>query len=318
MEKENPVNRVPFYRLINLFKKRSVNRFVLVPPMGEGYVQIFELEKGLQARFWDCRFNEEIEMYSDVSAQIESAYFTLAFFLNTEGLQFGRKGTFLQENVIWDTVFISAASNYTILIAPKARGHCLSISFSKRWLTDNLLKDNEAFKNLRENIEKTKSFSLLQSMTSSEKKFIHDLLEASWEKTLGSFYIKSAVLKIISDFFYTIKQRETLNTNNISMDISMVEVERYLRHHLTRPLPNLKDLARKFSVSESTLKRRFKKKYGVNMSTYFIKKKMEYAQRLINEKNRNVRDTALILGYKNTNNFISQFRKHMKSLMALI
>ncbi|HKG69022.1 MAG TPA: AraC family transcriptional regulator, partial [Segetibacter sp.] len=60
------------------------------------------------------------------------------------------------------------------------------------------------------------------------------------------------------------------------------------------------------------LKRHFKKKYGVNMSTFFIRKKMEYAQQLINEKNTSVSETAFMLGYKNVNDFITMFGKYAK------
>src|SRR5215216_768416 len=123
-------NKVPFNKHINLFVKRSEHRFILSRSAGKGYVQIFDLEKGLQARFWDCCIKEGIEMYSDVSSEIENAYFTLAFFLNMQGLRFAERDRFLPENIIWDTVFISAASNYKMYMAPKARGYCLSISFS--------------------------------------------------------------------------------------------------------------------------------------------------------------------------------------------
>ncbi len=307
------VIKVPFDELIEFFTKRSENKFGLDPVIGRGHVQIFELEKGLQARFWDCSFNEEIEMYSNVDSESENSYFTLAFFPNMHGLQFANNGTFLQENIIWDTVFISAASDYKILIVATTRVHCLSISFSKKWLNNNVLKNNEAFKNLKEKIDTTQSFSMFESMSVSEKKMIQELLEASWEKSLGSFCIKSAVLKIICDFFYKLKEKQTFNMNALSPCSSIAEVEKYLCDQLLCPMPNLKDLAYKFSISESTLKRHFKKRYGVNMSTYFIKRKMEYAQQLIDEKNTSFSEIAHLLGYRNVNNFITMFRKHIKA-----
>jgi hypothetical protein len=270
------VNKVSFNNLIDLFIKRSAHRYILHPSIGKGYVQIFDLEKGLQTQFWDCCFKEGIEIYSNVSSEIESEYFTLAFFLNMEGLRFADKNIFLKENIIWDTVFIPAASNCKIYMAPKARGHCLSISFSKKWLMNNVFGTDE-FKNLKEKISVTKSFSLLESMNSSEKKLVQDLLDVSWKKSLGSFYIKFSVLKIISDFFYKIRERNTFSLNDPWFD-TITKVEEYLNNHLTGAFPNLKDLAYKFSISESTLRRHFKKRYGVNMSTYFACKKAEYAQ----------------------------------------
>ncbi len=85
MNTSTSVINIPFDELINLFTKRSVNKFILNRGIGKGYVQIFELEKGLQSRFWDCCFNEDVEMYSDAASDSENSYFTLAFFLNIQG-----------------------------------------------------------------------------------------------------------------------------------------------------------------------------------------------------------------------------------------
>ncbi len=164
---------------------------------------------------------------------------------------------------------------------------------------------------LKEKIYAAESFSLLDCMKSSEKKLVQELLDSSWKKSFGSFYIKSYVLKIISDFFCKIKDRETLSTNNHCLDASISEIEKHLTSHITGPLPDLKELAPRFSISESTLKRRFKKTYSVNMSTYFIQKKVEYAGQLIHENNISIGEAAAMVGYRNVNHFFSMFKKHL-------
>jgi AraC-like DNA-binding protein len=151
-------------------------------------------------------------------------------------------------------------------------------------------------------------------MTTSEKKLILELFHDSWKKSLGSFYIKTVLFKIISDFFYRIKERDSFSINKLNVDATIIEIEKYLCNSLREMLPNLKDLAEKFSLSESTLKRHFRKKYGVNMSTYFINKKMEYAERLIREENTNLAEIASRLGYRNVNNFIIMFQKRQEGL----
>ena len=91
MEILSTVNKVPFDKLIHLFVKkceRCQYGFILPPLEGSGSVQIFDLEKGLQARFWECYFNEALETYNDVSAETGNKYFTLAFFLKTGDYNF--------------------------------------------------------------------------------------------------------------------------------------------------------------------------------------------------------------------------------------
>src|SRR5688572_13939087 len=117
MKTEVLVTKVSFSKVIDLFVKTSKNRYILPSSAGKGYVQIFKLEKGLQARFWDCSFNQEIEMYNEVGPEIENIYFTLAFFIDIQGLQFYYKGSFLPENSIWDTIFIPATTDYKMHIS---------------------------------------------------------------------------------------------------------------------------------------------------------------------------------------------------------
>jgi len=313
MKIAQPSYKISFDQLSNLFIRKSKCILALRPRVGEGFVQIFNLAKGLQARVWDCSFNQGIEMYSDASRGVENRYFTVAFLLNTKGFGFANRDTSLKENTICDTIFISDKSNYKMYIAPRIKRHCLSITFSKKWLSNNILEDNDSFSNLKEKICITESISMLDSMDASEKKIVQELLDLSWKKSLGSFYIKSCVLKIVSDFFYKIKERETFSINNFVLDTLITKVEKYLTNDFTGTLPNLKDLADKFSLSESTLKRHFKKTYGVNMSSYFISKKMEYARDLILQSNTNIAEAASLLGYRNINHFITIFKKHYGS-----
>src|SRR5687768_1706648 len=107
MKTSTSVNSIAFNKVIELFKKRSAHLFILNPQLGKGYVQIFDLEKGLQVRLWNCCFRKEMELYNDVNCSNEDAYFNLAFFLNTEGLLYFNGDTWLDANNVWDTIFIS-------------------------------------------------------------------------------------------------------------------------------------------------------------------------------------------------------------------
>ena len=302
--------KVSFNELSSLFVRQSEHTLVLEPAIGKGLVHIFDLEKGLQVRFWNCSFNEEVEIYNDGSNEDKKRYFTLAFFLNRQGLKFASNTILFQENIIWDTAFITPGCDYKIYIPSGGRAYCLNISFSERWFNNNILKSNEAFNTLKEKMDIPELFPLFECMNLEERKSILELFDSSWKKPFGSFYIKSAILRITSDFFYKLKEREISSTNKQCLTTSIAEVEKYICDHLTHSLPDLKDLAQRFSMSESTLKRHFKKIYGVNISTYFFQKKLEYARKLIHEKNINICEAAAMVGYRNVNHFITMLKKH--------
>src|SRR4030095_2730843 len=311
METQGIVNKVAFSELIHLFNKRSSNTFVLAPSIGEGSVLIFHLEKGLQACIWDCSFTGGIEIFNDPGNGNENPYFTLAFFLNTKGLRFANQNILLEDSMVWNCVFISSIASYKIYIDPLVQGRCVSISFSKKWFENNIVEGNDQFRILKEKICVTDSFLFFDSMNASEKKLIQGLFNVSWKKSLGSFYIKSSILKIISDFFYRIKERATFGLTGFGGDI-IAMVEDHLCNHLTEALPNLKDLALRFGLSASTLRRNFKERYGMNISTYFLCKKMEYAKELMDKKKMTSAETALFLGYTSVHHFARVYQKIMK------
>jgi len=136
------------------------------------------------------------------------------------------------------------------------------------------------------------------------------LLDRSWEKSLGTFYVKAVVLNVVYNFFDKVKEGEPLRIGNMHLDAVITEVEKYLLTQITGKLPNLKKLAALFSISQSTLKRHFTSRYGMTMSAYFTKKKMENAQQLLQEKKTTLTETAHMVGYSNVHNFLTMYKKH--------
>jgi AraC-like DNA-binding protein len=132
-------------------------------------------------------------------------------------------------------------------------------------------------------------------------------------KPRGSFFITSAVLKIISDFFDKIKKREIASDQNISLDDVLMEIEKLLSSPATAKMPNLESLACKYGFSESALKRQFRQRFDTSLSAYFTRRRMDYAMQLICEQKMNLTDAAHLLGYKNVNHFIAMFKKYFNA-----
>jgi AraC-like DNA-binding protein len=316
MKNDSSLSTVSFNQLEDLFIKQSDTARILDYPVGAGHVEVYTLAKGLQARFWNCEVNQQVELFGDESVRVNPAYFTLAFFLNTSGFRFANKSACLAENITWDTVFISDRSVCKLIIAPGMKVECLSISFSKQWFRINVLEKTGGFEKIRETVYDSGAFSLLGSMTASEKKLVTELLKVSGKGSLGSFSIKCGVLKMISDFFLKLKERDTLTANYSCLEASIIKIEAFLSSQLRGRLPKMKDLEKEFAISASTLKRHFKKRFGENISTYFIRKKLDYARNLIEEQHTNVKEAASMLGYRNVHHFIRIYQKYRSSILA--
>jgi AraC-like DNA-binding protein len=282
-----------------------------------GAIQTFKLEKGLQATMWDCTFTKVVEMFYNTHDGTANTYYTIAFFLNMNGLKFANSTVPFHEDLIWDTLFVSSNSCLRMYVSPMTRIHCLTVSFSKRWFYDNILESDEAINHLRSKIDISEKLTLLEYMHSSERKMITALIGDALQKPLGCFYIRSGVLKIISDFFDKVKKGGAHCTATNRMDSLLIETEKLLCDHIATKLPSLKSLACKYGLSHSTLKRHFKQRYGMNLSIYFLKKKMEYAGKLLCGKKIDTIVAAHLVGYKNVSHFAAMFKKYYGSLPNL-
>jgi hypothetical protein len=210
MKFQSAFNPFSFDRLTGLFEKISESSMQMKHVIGEGTVHAYNLARGLQVRIWNCCFHQQLLIAGDENKGIDPAYFTLAFFLNTNGFRLENKGTLLPESIIWDTIFISDRSNCKMDILPGIPAQCLSISFTEKWLKKNVLEKTAAKWNLKEKVYNSEAFSLLGSMTAAEKKLVKELLDVSGKSALGTFYLKCSVFKIISDFLVKLKERSPL------------------------------------------------------------------------------------------------------------
>jgi len=221
--------RIPLETLTTFFDEKSDNLFLLKASVGSGCVQRFELDRGLEARFWMCRFDEQMELIGNVQPEYKSRYFTLICFEDPSDLRLCMSDSSLSENIFWDTIFLSANFRYGIIIPPNIETRCVSISFTNTWFRHNVLDCNHRFQPLKQQLEAIRSFSVLGRMSATEKKLIEDLLNTDWKKSFGTFYIKAAVVKILIDVLHRINERESLSINQVCLEKHIPELEKYIR-----------------------------------------------------------------------------------------
>lgn len=70
----------------------------------------------------------------------------------------------------------------------------------------------------------------------------------------------------------------------------------------------ISDIAKGVNKSESELKRIFKEETGMGVMTYFRNMKINYAKRMLREKNQNITEIAMNLGYNDIHHFSKQFK----------
>jgi AraC-like DNA-binding protein len=276
--------------------------------LGEGFIQCFKPEKGLRVNVWDCLFFEGIELYNTGLPENKQRFFTLAYFPDRGGLELWHKPDLSQKSIPWNSLFVSTVSDFRLSITPATRHRCIAVSFSSDWLLNVLLTNNT----LQDVISRIEKLEAIQTITQEEKKVLEELFFGTPQQHMRSFYIKTAVLKMVCDFLYRLKN-EPPSVAQAGIHGTLDKVRQYLDQHLTKEFAGTKALAEQFSVSESTLKRHFLKKYGVTISAYVTSKKMQYASRLIGEKGMTMAEAARMVGYRNVQNFKEIFGRRLKN-----
>lgn len=312
-KKKLPTLKNRFSHLLDCLIKISDKNFVLNPSIGEGSVQRFGLEEGLEVWVLDCSLNQEIEIQQYLIKTEQETCFTVTYFLELNEIKLSICMENWQVGIHQDRLLLSQLHDQSLWLAPMSRIRCLCISFSKSWLS-NISEGNPKLHKIYESICATENIIISDAMTSAEKEQIEELFNLSKENQFGTFYVRTAVLKIMIDFLRDLDVERFIKVNT-TIRSTIDEAKNYLRKHVATGIPDLKALAKELSLSESTLKRQFKKHTGLTMSAFFIQSKMEYAQQLISKQGTTIAETAGLVGYRSVDKFARMYKKHCLQAM---
>jgi AraC-like DNA-binding protein len=91
--------------------------------------------------------------------------------------------------------------------------------------------------------------------------------------------------------------------------VAMHEVASYMQAHMQQAVA-IADVARHFSLSEVTLRRRFREAFGMSPKHYLLELRLNQAQHLLTTTDFSMQEIALQMGFFDLAHFSSTFRKH--------
>lgn len=100
--------------------------------------------------------------------------------------------------------------------------------------------------------------------------------------------------------------------SNFNFTVNRKKVEEawsIIRMNIENPL-SIYEVAKNIGMSESTLKRSFRKIYGVSIFAFFQNYRMSEARKLLENGEHNVTEVAFKVGYANSGHFSRAFSKH--------
>lgn len=88
----------------------------------------------------------------------------------------------------------------------------------------------------------------------------------------------------------------------------LVQIQEYIQNHFEEEL-SLPRLSERFGVSQSHLSRSFKKEFGMNLTAYINLCRLNAAREMLDKGEKNITETALLVGYGDYAYFSSLFKK---------
>lgn len=139
---------------------------------------------------------------------------------------------------------------------------------------------------------------------------LHDILYAQSLDSHRFYYVKIKLKELlfsIHQLWHLQKQKNSLSSNVVE---ELEQVRAYLLLNLVDP-PSIRQLSKRFGISEKRLKKDFKDLYNTTIYAYVVRQRMEHAILLLNG-DCNVNELAASSGYQSVSHFIKVFKSHFK------
>lgn len=296
---------------------QPVNGVINVPaPFGSGSVVRKELEEGIVLICWDFQLNAEV-IFSKLLAP-----------LTTDGRSFIINYLLSASDIIMDSPTLkkkfklNGGLNILVLpddidlnfeVMPGVEVKVVSVSVKPEWLMKEFGSTQPGFtKYLRKALHNDKPPVFMESSSHEEFRILDGVMKHALEIPNGILSLKSRMTTLVADFLFRIYRKPIGDVleSKIMHYQKMMEVEEILKDHIEKVLPDIETVARKVTLSISTLKRHFKVVFGKGVYEYYLELKMEHAKRLLMERDISVNEVAFILHYEKVSSFIDMFKKH--------
>ncbi|WP_326512748.1 AraC family transcriptional regulator [Clostridium intestinale] len=160
-------------------------------------------------------------------------------------------------------------------------------------------------------IENMNPFSLQYGFQPSSPLFFGSKFLEMYEKwqkpsPLNLFYEKAAFYQIVYSVY-----EELVNENVSVFSLDIISMaKRYIDGHYSEAI-SIQNIAYMLGVSDSNLRRNFKKRYGKSPQEYLIKSRLEQAKKMLNTRKISVKSVAVSCGFQDEFNFSKLFLKNV-------
>lgn len=295
------------------------NRLIYPPEVARGYLQIIDMQHGVQAMVFDYTFNDQ---YRIRRKKIKQEFYTLWF---SEIVTTGNvhveidNDRFQVNNSSFSAALLTSSlfdANYELATGTRTKG--INILLDNQWLAYHLGIDSKSGL-LHKYLSLKASRITMEPLDMEYKRLLQDVVDLSASK--GQFRqiaMQNRVMLLIERFFMRMALKMEADALDLKLsreDINRVmKVEALLTKNVFHPAPFIPELAKMVNISETKLKNNFKTVFGIPIYQYFQKARMRAARDVLEKNKYSIKQVALDMGYSNLSNFSSAFRKEFGML----
>lgn len=204
--------------------------------------------------------------------------------------------------------FKDDAMNLLLELPPN--GQLLTVLISVPYFHSLFAHEGDSFFNF-ENIKGGRPVIEEKVTSASLKIVLHQIVAKKLHGALQPLYIKGKIYELLSLYFNISEETESDHCPFMANEDTVAQIKQakdIIIENMANP-PSLEELSKTVGLNIKKLKMGFKEFYGSPVFTFLLNYKLDYSKRLLDEKQMNVSEIALQIGYSNSSHFIAAFKK---------
>lgn len=140
---------------------------------------------------------------------------------------------------------------------------------------------------------------------------LHQISNANFQKNLQPLYLKGKVYELLTLYFNRSNEADIEQCPFLADEESISKIHRakeIIIDRMAEP-PSLPELSNEIGLNIKKLKEGFKQIYGDSVYAFLFDYKMELARKMLENKDLNINEVSLKVGYSTPSHFIAAFKK---------
>jgi AraC-like DNA-binding protein len=295
---------------------------LLQPPAGTGIIKVIDLANELQVLLADIVLSRHLIAKR---AKSEKRYYVLHFedALLSDTAKFSVDDETVHQKQTRHSVVRLTSNMFsnTEEIPANTSVKAVKVFFSEAWLKKYLgLGDN--VDGLQKYVSlKTACFDI-EPLDAEYLRLMEELWNVKKNDPLQNIFLQNRVTLLIERFFSRLAEKMKKFEGKPDMSEEemqqLMKVESLLVNDLGEIPPTIDELSRLVGMSATKLKKSFKEMYGSAIYTYYQTMRLQKAKELLLTGKYSIRETAETVGFNNTANFSTAFKKQFNTLPSLL